>query len=76
MNIVQVKYGYVSIMASLKSADCAHCILVCEPDQLVAVGRGGRLHLWVMDSTWGCVSLKLIILEFFVIHINFMFDNN
>ncbi|XP_022150653.1 uncharacterized protein LOC111018735 isoform X2 [Momordica charantia] len=53
VNIVQVKYGYVSIMASLKSADCAHCILVCEPDQLVAVGRGGRLHLWVMDSTWG-----------------------
>lgn len=53
VNIVQVKYGYVSIIASLRSTDSVHHILVCEPDQLVAVGRGGRLHLWVMDPTWG-----------------------
>ncbi|XP_022968243.1 uncharacterized protein LOC111467538 isoform X1 [Cucurbita maxima] len=52
VKIVQVKYGYVSIIANLRSVDSVHCILVCGPDQLVAVGSGGRLHLWVMDSTW------------------------
>ncbi|XP_008446596.2 uncharacterized protein LOC103489281 isoform X1 [Cucumis melo] len=53
VKIVQVKHGYVSIITSLRSTDIVHCILVCEPDQLVAVGRGGRLHLWVMDPIWG-----------------------
>lgn len=62
MKIVQVKYGYVSIIANLRSVDSVHCILVCGPDQLVAVGSGGRLHLWVMDSTWRCVPLQLTIL--------------
>ncbi|XP_038892378.1 uncharacterized protein LOC120081503 [Benincasa hispida] len=53
VKIVQLKYGYVSSIASLRSTDSINCILVCEPDQLVAVGSGGRLHLWVMDPTWG-----------------------
>ncbi|KAE8648790.1 hypothetical protein Csa_007889 [Cucumis sativus] len=61
VKIVQVKHGYVSTITSLRSTDILHCILVCEPDQLVAVGRGGRLHLWVMDPTWGCVPSELTI---------------
>ncbi|PQP91673.1 uncharacterized protein Pyn_09746 [Prunus yedoensis var. nudiflora] len=52
VKIVEVKLGYVSKVASLKAVDSLECILVCEPNNLVAVGRSGRLHLWVMNSSW------------------------
>ncbi|XP_020416377.1 uncharacterized protein LOC18791472 isoform X3 [Prunus persica] len=52
VKIVQVRLGYVSKVASLKAVDSLECILVCEPNNLVAVGESGRLHLWVMNSTW------------------------
>ncbi|XP_040373477.1 uncharacterized protein LOC112196523 isoform X6 [Rosa chinensis] len=52
VKIVQVKLGYVSLVARLKAVESQRCILVCEPSNLVSVGKTGRLHLWVMDSTW------------------------
>ncbi|KAL6192894.1 hypothetical protein ACLB2K_033980 [Fragaria x ananassa] len=52
VKIVQVKLGYVSLVTRLKAAQSQRCILVCEPNNLVSVGKSGRLHLWVMDSTW------------------------
>lgn len=52
MKIVEVKLGYVSVMARLKAVDSLECILVCKPNNLVAVGESGRLHLWVMNSMW------------------------
>ncbi|PQQ04543.1 uncharacterized protein Pyn_31565 [Prunus yedoensis var. nudiflora] len=52
VKIVEVKLGYVSKVASLKAVDSLERILVCEPNNLVAVGESGRLHLWVMNSSW------------------------
>lgn len=52
VKIVQVKFGYVSIVVKLKTVESLRCILVCEPNHLVAVGETGRLHLWVMNSVW------------------------
>lgn len=52
VKVVQVKHGYVSVLATLKSVDNVHCILVCEPNYLVGVEESGKLHLWSMNSTW------------------------
>ncbi|KAA8532878.1 hypothetical protein F0562_033005 [Nyssa sinensis] len=52
VKIVQVKLGYVSVMTKLKTVDNVHCILVCEPNYLVGVEESGKLHLWIMNSTW------------------------
>lgn len=52
MKIVKVKVGYVSVVAKLRTVDRLNCLLVCEPNHLVAVGESGRLHLWVMNSAW------------------------
>ncbi|KAK9276843.1 hypothetical protein L1049_006380 [Liquidambar formosana] len=61
VNIVQVKLGYVSLVAKLKTVGSVHCILVCEPDHLVAVEEGGRLHLWIMNSTWSAQTEEFFI---------------
>ncbi|XP_050129574.1 uncharacterized protein LOC126606259 isoform X1 [Malus sylvestris] len=52
VKIVEVKLGYVSVVARLKAVDSLECILVCKPNNIVAVGESGRLHLWVMNSMW------------------------
>lgn len=52
LKIVKVKVGYVSVVAKLRTVDRLNCMLVCEPNHLVAVGESGRLHLWVMNSAW------------------------
>ncbi|KAL5553593.1 hypothetical protein UlMin_040994 [Ulmus minor] len=52
VKIVKVKLGYVSVVVQLKTEDRIQCLLVCEPNNLVAVGESGRLHLWIMNSTW------------------------
>ncbi|KAL8120980.1 uncharacterized protein LOC141724995 isoform X2 [Apium graveolens] len=52
VKIVQVKPGYLSVVATLKTADTIHCILVCEPNYLLAAEQSRRLHLWVMNSSW------------------------
>ncbi|KAL7163734.1 hypothetical protein ACSBR2_039788 [Camellia fascicularis] len=52
VKVVQVKHGYVSVVVKLKAVDNVHCILVCEPNCLIGIEESGRLHLWVMNSTW------------------------
>lgn len=52
VKVVQVKHGYISVEATLKTVDTVHCILVCEPNYLIGVEESGKLHLWVMNSTW------------------------
>ncbi|KAL2344234.1 hypothetical protein Fmac_005519 [Flemingia macrophylla] len=64
LKIVQVEHGYVSVVTTLETVDNVHCVLVCEPNRLVAVGESGKLQVWVMDSTW---SEKI---EFFIIPAN------
>ena len=52
VKIVEVKSGYVSVVAKLKAFESLQCVMICEPNYLVAVGESGRLHLWVMNSAW------------------------
>ncbi|GMY25815.1 hypothetical protein FCV25MIE_21057 [Fagus crenata] len=60
VKIVQVKFGYVSVVVKLKTVDNLQCILVCEPNHLVTVGESGRLHLWVMNSAWSAQTEEFI----------------
>ncbi|KAG6651186.1 hypothetical protein CIPAW_06G093500 [Carya illinoinensis] len=64
VKIVQVKFGYVSVVVKLKAVEILHCILVCEPSHLVAVGESGRLHLWVMNSAWRDISKRICLSSF------------
>ena len=59
IKIVQVKLGYLSVVAKLKVTNGVQCILVCEPNHLVSVEDSGRLHVWVMNSTWRLFFLRL-----------------
>ncbi|XP_058183113.1 uncharacterized protein LOC131301036 isoform X1 [Rhododendron vialii] len=52
VKVVQVKHGYISVVATLKTVDDVHCLLVCEPNYVVGVEESGKLHLWIMNSTW------------------------
>lgn len=52
VKIVQVNPGYVSLVAKLETVETVQCILVSENNHLVASGKSGRLHLWVMNLTW------------------------
>ncbi|KAK1356471.1 hypothetical protein POM88_049727 [Heracleum sosnowskyi] len=52
VKIVQVKRGYLSAVATMKTTDTIHCILVCEPNYLIAAEESKRLHIWVMNSSW------------------------
>ncbi|GAV78765.1 LOW QUALITY PROTEIN: hypothetical protein CFOL_v3_22230, partial [Cephalotus follicularis] len=61
LKIVRVKSGYVTVVAKLKTNDNPQCILVCEPNRLIAVGESGRLHLWVMNSAWSALSEEFVI---------------
>lgn len=59
IKIVQIKLGFLSVVEKLKTVDSVQCILVCEPNHLVAVEESGRLHVWVMNSTWRLFFLRL-----------------
>ncbi|XP_048232822.1 uncharacterized protein LOC8264610 isoform X2 [Ricinus communis] len=61
VKIVQVKAGYVSVLVKLKTNDSLQCILVCEPDHLVAAGENSRLHLWTMNSVWSAPTEEFTI---------------
>lgn len=52
VKIVQIRNGYVSLIAKLKTTLSVCYILVCPPDHLVAVDESGKLYIWVMNSEW------------------------
>lgn len=54
MRIVEVKTGYVSLVTKLQAVDSVQCVVVCDPDYLVAVVKGGNLIVWAMNSSWRC----------------------
>ncbi|CAL1395158.1 unnamed protein product [Linum trigynum] len=56
VKILRVKLGYVSVLLELRTDEVVECILVCEPNHLVAAGESGRLHLWTMDTTWSTLK--------------------
>ncbi|KAL4348107.1 hypothetical protein GQ457_17G015310 [Hibiscus cannabinus] len=57
VKIVRVNPGYVSLVAKVETVQSVQCILVCENDFLLAAGKSGRLHLWVMNSTWRAAAV-------------------
>ncbi|XP_038997347.1 uncharacterized protein LOC120122221 [Hibiscus syriacus] len=61
VKIVRVNSGYVSLVAKVETIQSVQCILVCENDYLLAAGKSGRLHLWVMNSTWSAWTEEFII---------------
>lgn len=52
VKIVEVKTGYVSLVTKLQAVDSVQCVVVCDPQYLVAVVKGGNLIVWTMNSTW------------------------
>ncbi|KAG5385473.1 hypothetical protein IGI04_036943 [Brassica rapa subsp. trilocularis] len=52
VRIVEVKTGYVSLVTKLQAVDSVQCVVVCDPDYLVAVVKGGNLIVWAMNSNW------------------------
>ncbi|CAK7326230.1 unnamed protein product [Dovyalis caffra] len=61
LKIVQVKTGYVSVLVKLRTVDSVQCILVCEPNHLIAAGESGRLHLWTMNLAWKAPTEEFVI---------------
>ncbi|XWS34214.1 hypothetical protein CRYUN_Cryun21dG0021100 [Craigia yunnanensis] len=61
VKIVQVNPGYVSLVAKLETVESVQCILVSENNHLVAAGKSGRLHLWVMNLIWSAWTEEFII---------------
>lgn len=52
VKIVQLNDGYVTVLAELKTVHKVLCLLVCEPNYLVAVEANGAFRFWTMNSTW------------------------
>lgn len=52
VKIVQLNSGYVSLLVRLETTHDVCCLLVCEPSFLLAAEEGGKLKLWLMNSTW------------------------
>ncbi|KAI3867403.1 hypothetical protein MKX03_036530 [Papaver bracteatum] len=52
LKVVHVKLGYVAPVVKLKTAESVGCILVCEPNHLVAAEENGGMHVWAMNSRW------------------------
>ncbi|GMH15255.1 hypothetical protein Nepgr_017096 [Nepenthes gracilis] len=61
VKIVQVNLGFVSVIMKLKTFHPVQCILVCEPDQLIAVDVSGRMYLWVMNPTWSAQTEEYVL---------------
>ncbi|KAK6921883.1 FY-rich, C-terminal [Dillenia turbinata] len=68
VKIVEVKLGYVSVINKLKTIDSVRCILVCEPNHLVAV-EGGKMRLWLMNTIWSTPLEDCLIPNFGSSHI-------
>ncbi|KAI3763700.1 hypothetical protein L2E82_13694 [Cichorium intybus] len=56
VKIVQVKIGYVHVICKFKTTNNVCCILVCEPNYLLAAEENGRINLWTMNSTWSAAT--------------------
>ncbi|XP_019244170.1 PREDICTED: uncharacterized protein LOC109224070 isoform X4 [Nicotiana attenuata] len=62
VKIVQIRNGYVSLIAKLKTTPSVCYILVCPPDHLVAVDESGKLYIWVMNSEWSAETEECCLL--------------
>lgn len=59
MRIVQVKTGHVSLVTKLQAVDSVQCVVVCDPNYLIAAVNG-NLIVWAMNSHWRCFIALLL----------------
>ncbi|KAL0463714.1 UNVERIFIED_CONTAM: hypothetical protein Slati_0259000 [Sesamum latifolium] len=52
VKIVKLSSGYASLVTRLETTQGVCCLLVCEPNFLLAAEEGGKLKLWVMNAGW------------------------
>lgn len=52
VRVGQVNFGYVLPLAKLMTTERVSCILVCEPNYLIAAEASGTLHVWLMNCKW------------------------
>ncbi|CAN8291517.1 unnamed protein product [Cochlearia groenlandica] len=62
LRIVQVKTGHVSLVTKLKAVDSVQCVVVCDPNYLVATFKSGNLIVWAMNSHWSGPTEDFVIL--------------
>lgn len=52
VRIVQVKTGHVSLVTKLQADDSVQCVVVCDPNNLIAAVKSGNLIVWALNSHW------------------------
>ncbi|KFK28994.1 hypothetical protein AALP_AA7G075200 [Arabis alpina] len=62
LRIVQMKTGHVSLVTKLQAVDSVQCVVVCDPNYLIAVVKSGNLIVWAMDSHWRDPTEEFVIL--------------
>lgn len=61
MKIVSVNLGYVSLITKLMPCGTVSCILICEPNYILATDNSGNLHIWEMVNGWSEISEQYVI---------------
>ncbi|EFH69666.1 predicted protein [Arabidopsis lyrata subsp. lyrata] len=62
VRIVQVKTGHVSLVTKLQADDSVQCVVVCDPNNLIAAVKSGNLIVWAMNSHWSGSTEESVIL--------------
>ncbi|KAL6600312.1 hypothetical protein ACP70R_045112 [Stipagrostis hirtigluma subsp. patula] len=61
LKIVSVNFGYVSLMTKLMPHGTVSCILICEPNYIIATEDSRNLHIWMMVNGWSGISEEYVI---------------
>lgn len=61
LKIVSVNFGYVSLLTKLVPYGTVLCILICEPNYVVAAEDSRNLHIWMMSTGWSVISEEYVI---------------
>ncbi|TVU10724.1 hypothetical protein EJB05_44270, partial [Eragrostis curvula] len=61
LKIVSVNSGYVSLKTKLMTYGMVSCILMCEPNYIVAAEDCRNLHVWKMVTGWSRISEEYVI---------------
>ncbi|XP_021310676.1 uncharacterized protein LOC8062589 isoform X3 [Sorghum bicolor] len=61
LKIVSVNFGYVSLVTSLMPYGTVSCILIFEPNYIVATEDSRNLHIWEMVDEWSEISEQYVI---------------
>ncbi|XP_062208252.1 uncharacterized protein LOC133909716 isoform X3 [Phragmites australis] len=61
LKIVSVNFGYVSLVTKLIPCGTVSCILICEPNYIVAAEDSRNLHIWKMVTGWSRIYEEYVI---------------